>query len=283
MAAGGGAGETAAVASPAFRTDLYEGTASFYEHFRPAYPAALLDDLTARTGRAGHRRLLDLACGTGQITRALAGAFAEVWAVDQDADMVRVGRDATRSAGVANVRWITGRAEAVPAPTGAFDLVTIGNAFHRLRRETVAAGVRALLAPGGSLTLLWSDAPWRGEEAWQAAARDVIEEWTARLGAADRVPGDWAEVIDERPHAQVLAGVGLAVVDRVEVPVRRTWTPASVAGFAYSTSVLARPVVGDHADAFERDLRHRLLTVEPSGVLRQHTSAAYDLARLPAA
>ena len=45
-----------------------------------------------RTGPSGRGRLLDLACGTGQLAFALRSPFAEVWAVDQEPDMVAVVR-----------------------------------------------------------------------------------------------------------------------------------------------------------------------------------------------
>jgi ubiquinone/menaquinone biosynthesis C-methylase UbiE len=73
---------------PEFRADLYRGTASFYDEFRVAYPRALLDDLCVRAGITGTGRLLDLACGTGQITFGLASNFVEIWAGDQEPEAV---------------------------------------------------------------------------------------------------------------------------------------------------------------------------------------------------
>ncbi|MBI2170364.1 MAG: hypothetical protein HYU28_12825, partial [Actinobacteria bacterium] len=60
-----------------------------------------------------------------------------------------------------------------------------------------------------------------------------------------------------------------------------TWTAESLAGFAFSTSGLARPVVGDLADEFRGDLRERLRAVEPSDTFRQRNVFAYQLARRP--
>jgi hypothetical protein len=61
------------------------------------------------------------------------------------------------------------------------------------------------------------------------------------------------------------------------------WNLEALIGLAYSTSLLPRVVLGDRADAFEADLRARLLAVEPSGNFREHASFAYDLAyRSPA-
>ncbi len=119
---------------PEFRRDLYRGTARFYDEFRVAYPQALLDDLLVRAEITGAGRLLDLACGTGQITFGLTSHFAEVWAVDQEPETIEFARAKARARGVDNVRWIVGRAEDVDADSS-FELVTIGNAFHRLQRR----------------------------------------------------------------------------------------------------------------------------------------------------
>jgi hypothetical protein len=40
----------------AFRTDLYRGTAPFYDRYRPQYPVALLEDLTERLPVSGMGR-----------------------------------------------------------------------------------------------------------------------------------------------------------------------------------------------------------------------------------
>jgi 2-polyprenyl-3-methyl-5-hydroxy-6-metoxy-1,4-benzoquinol methylase len=74
-----------------YRHDLYRGTALHYDRYRPPYPKALLDDLLQRSSVTGRGRLLDLACGTGQLALPLARSFAEVYAVDQESEMVAFG------------------------------------------------------------------------------------------------------------------------------------------------------------------------------------------------
>jgi ubiquinone/menaquinone biosynthesis C-methylase UbiE len=89
-----------------YREDLYRGTAEHYDRFRPPYPAVLLDDLRARVPLTGTGRLLDLACGTGQVAFALAADVAEAWAVDQEAESIEFGRRKAQRLGVTNVRWL---------------------------------------------------------------------------------------------------------------------------------------------------------------------------------
>ncbi len=58
---------------PGFPADAFAGTADFYVRHRVPYPERLLKDLMARACVGGGGRLLDLACGPGRLTLALAG------------------------------------------------------------------------------------------------------------------------------------------------------------------------------------------------------------------
>jgi SAM-dependent methyltransferase len=263
---------------PSFRTDLYKGTAEYYDRFRPPYPPALFADLRARAPISGSGRLLDLACGTGQITFALAGDFSEVWAVDQEDESVDFGRAKAQRLGVSNIEWLAGRAEDIQV-LGSFELIAIGNAFQRLRRQVVAERAMSWLAPGGCLALLWGGTPWLGDVSWQQAMADTFEGWMRKVGATDRVPDGWQEVIARDPHPRVLERAGLSFVGSFEFPVEHTWTVQTLTGFVYSTSFLNPNALGNHMQEFERDLHARLIACEPSGVFHQKSSFSYDLAR----
>jgi len=268
---------------PAFRADLYRGTASAYEQFRPPYPDRMITDISIRTGADGSGRLLDLACGTGQVAFALSAAFAEIWAVDQEPGMIDVARDKAAAAGDdAKFRFLTATAEELAAPAGHFDLVTAGNSFHRLPRATVAQRVLDWLRPGGFLALLWGGSPWFGDESWQRALTAAMERWQHRPGADQRIPAGYAEARDTRPDAAILTAAGFEIAGRYSFAISRDWTEAEIAGYLASTSVLSPDALGDHAAEFEADLRRELRAVQPDGRFRQETDFTYDLARRPA-
>jgi SAM-dependent methyltransferase len=159
-----------------FRTDLYRGTAPYYDRYRQPYPSALFDDLCQRAAVSASGSLLDLACGTGQIALPLAKHFFAVWAVDQEPEAVAYGRAKAETLGITNITWVADSAETV-ALEGPFELVGVGNAFQRLNRSAVAERVRSWLEPGGGLALIWADSPWRGDRPWPV--RDAVED---RLG-----------------------------------------------------------------------------------------------------
>jgi tRNA/tmRNA/rRNA uracil-C5-methylase (TrmA/RlmC/RlmD family) len=76
-----------------------EGRPSTTTAFGRPYPDALFDALRRQLPLSGRGRLLDLACGTGQIAFPLARWFAEVWAVDQEQESVAYGRVKAMAAG----------------------------------------------------------------------------------------------------------------------------------------------------------------------------------------
>jgi SAM-dependent methyltransferase len=261
-----------------YRKDLFKGTAEYYDRFRPPYPAVLLDDLRARVPLRRTGRLLDLACGTGQIAFALASDVAEVWAVDQEAGSIEFGTRKAERLGVSTIRWLAGAAEEVVLD-GAFDLVAIGNAFHRLDRDAVARRVVPHLTERGCVALVWSGSPWRGDRPWQRALHDTLERWQDAVGARDRVPEGWEQAIDRDPHAAVLQRAGLAYEGLFEYAVVERWSIETLIGFAYSTSFLNRTVLEHQAAAFEGDLRRQLTVCCPDGVFEQDLTFAYELAR----
>jgi SAM-dependent methyltransferase len=261
-----------------FRTDLFRGTAPYYDRYRSPYPQPLFDGLCGRLPVSGRGRLLDLACGTGYIAFPLASRFKEVVAIDQEAEMVAFGAAKAAEAGVENITWAAGSAETAPV-SGPFELITIGNAFHRVKRRVVAERMLAWLQPGGGVALVWGSGPWRGGLEWQRAADELIRRWLAKLGAEDRVPADWEAVIDRTPHEQILAEAGFDYAGRFDFSAEETWTVQSLTGYMYSTSGLNREALGGQIGAFERELADLLLSHNASDRFEVAVSYAYELAR----
>jgi SAM-dependent methyltransferase len=212
----------------------------------------------------------------------LATRFAGVVAVDQDEEMVAYARAKAEAAAVANVRWVAASAETVQLE-GPFELVAIGNAFHRLKRHVVAERVFSWLQPGGGLALLWGDILARGESAWQRAMGGLFEEWMVRLNATDRLPGGWEAAMDRQPHEEILARAGFDYLGKFEFVAEQTWTVGTLTGLVYSTSFLNRAVLGERASAFEAELSALLHSYEADGVFQVAASYAYQLATKPTA
>jgi SAM-dependent methyltransferase len=265
-----------------FRSDLYQGIARDYDRFRLAYPPALAGDLARRCGAAGSGRLLDVACGTGQLTFALREHFEQVWAVDQEPDMIDVVREKAEAAGIGNIRYLVSAAEDLAAPGEGFDLVTAASAFHRLPREALAPRIFGWLRPGGFLALVWADGPTAGDAPWQQALSAAMRRWRARAGTEDRVPASYDEDRAARPDGAILEESGFEPLGRQQLRVSHEWTPDSLTGYLFATSVLSRAALGDLAGEFGADIRNALLACDPAGRYHQSVSFAYDLFQRPA-
>jgi len=103
----------------------------------------------------------------------------------------------------------------------------------------------------------------------------------ARRAATERVPANLHEHLAEEPHATILTKAGFTIVGEFEFATPYEWSVDQLTGFMYSTSVLSQQALGQNVPAFERDLRARLLAVEPAGVFREEISFSYTLARSP--
>lgn len=142
----------------------FERGAVDYEAARPGYPTAVVDLLVAELGLGPGRRVLDLAAGTGKLTRLLVPSGAGVVAVEpvaaMRAELVR------RCPGV---EVLDGTAEAVPLPDGSVDAVVVAQAFHWFDAPAALAELRRVLRPGGGLALVWN-------------VRDESVDWVRRFG-----------------------------------------------------------------------------------------------------
>jgi SAM-dependent methyltransferase len=264
-----------------FAADLYRGTAGYYDRYRLPYPEAMTRQLIQRAGVSGRGRLLDLACGTGQLTFPLHQWFAQAWAVDREPDMVQAVRAKADAIGARAIRAIVADAESLQAEPGHFELVVIGNAFHRLDRDLVAARLLRWLEPGGCVALCWSHGPEAGDEPWQQALAALLRRWRETLGAGHRVPANWDEPRRRWPDHQVLSDAGFEVTGRQELTAEHRWTVRELAGYVRSTSALPPLVLGDQGAAFDAGLAASLDPLADDGTFRQVVSFAYDLARKP--
>jgi len=148
-----------------------------YERYLvPAYFGPFAEALVAFAAPWPGERVLDVACGTGALTRRLAqriGQSGHVTGLDVNADMLAVARGLLHAP---NVDWREASALAMPFADGTFDLVTCQQGLQSFPdRAAAMAEMRRVLRPGGRLAL----ACWRSTDfnpVWK-----LLEEALGRL------------------------------------------------------------------------------------------------------
>ncbi|HEY1765787.1 MAG TPA: class I SAM-dependent methyltransferase [Opitutaceae bacterium] len=262
--------------------NAFSGTSEYYLKYRLPYPEALLLDLLARVKVAQEGRLLDLACGPGRIALAMAPWFREVWAVDVEAEMIDAGRTEAARRGIENVRWSVGRAEELEAPYSSFDLVTVGEAFHRLDQLFIARQCLRWLKPGGGLGDLGVYTILSAKEPWERIVTDVVNRWTGRDASLSAAGVEGAAEIGPKHDEAVLREAGFLEAASYSFVVRHRWNADTVLGYLYSTSVCSRRVLGDRAAAFDSEVRSALLAHDASDEYWEDMRFGYTFGRRPA-
>jgi SAM-dependent methyltransferase len=124
----------------------FSRSAEAYERGRPRYPGAAVELLASRLPAGAG--VLDLAAGTGVLTRSLVAAGLRVTAVEPVAEMRALLPD--------SVRALEGAAEAIPLEAASVDAVVVGQAFHWFDGEAAPAEIHRVLRPEGMLALFWN-------------------------------------------------------------------------------------------------------------------------------
>ena len=152
---------------------LFTGTAWHYARYRPGYPEAFLADLVARFHLDGTGRLLDVGCGTGQLTIPLAEHVSSAIGMDPVPEMLAEAATRAQAAHVTNVTWAQGSSMDLPGEFGRFRLVTMGRSFHWMDRERVLTALADMVDAEGGLVIANDNCLVRPTTAWQQAIEDL--------------------------------------------------------------------------------------------------------------
>lgn len=240
---------------------LFAGTAWHYARYRPGYPPAFLNDLIQRLGLDGTGRLLDLGCGTGQLTLPLAAHVAEAIGMDPESEMLTEASRQAREQDIANVSWTQGSSADLPGGLGHFRLVTIGRCFHWMNREQVLAALNEMVDDGGSLIIANDSNLALPTMPWQPAIAELQHQF---------LPPEYRHGPTLTPdipqtHEQVLTNSTFQQVNRQIYRFHRPWTIEQAIGYLYSTSLPLRRLLGDRRTAFEQAVTNTLLAIDSNG------------------
>jgi len=148
------------------------------------------------------RRILDVACGTGQLTSRIADELRPERIVGCDASPGMLAQARKRSS---DVEWMEGTAEHLPFDNDTFDAVITTEAFHWFDQPVALADFRRVLDPGGVLVIgVMTPTSPSAARAWSFLG---MAQWPT----ADRLP-------------DLLAGAGFTIVEQFKAA--RAFGPA---------------------------------------------------------
>jgi SAM-dependent methyltransferase len=153
----------------------FDTAADRYDAVRPGYPRAVVDGLLQLAGIGRDDRVLEIGCGTGQLTVPLAERGLRVTAVELGAALARVARRNLAAHPRAEV--VVGAFEEVALDPGSFDLVVAATSFHWLDPAVRVERSVDLLRPGGALAVIDTVHVAGGSSAFFADAQSCYERW----------------------------------------------------------------------------------------------------------
>jgi SAM-dependent methyltransferase len=193
----------------------FERAGADYERGRPGYPDQAVARIATELGIGPGRVVVDLAAGTGKLTRSLLGFGARLVAVEPVAGM----RDQlVRTTPGPEV--LDGTAERTGLSDASADAVVVAQAFHWFDAPAAAEEIHRVLRPGGGLAVIWNS--WDESVAWVAAVQEIVHEHAA--DSPRQAHSTWQRDLEatrlftppsERTYANVVDGDADTVLARV--------------------------------------------------------------------
>lgn len=126
----------------------------YQEYLVPGMFEALTTRVVSRLEISPGTRVLDVACGTGVLSRALARAGAEVTGLDLTAPMLAIAREYSPE-----IEFVEASADAIPFGDDSFDAATCQQGLQFFpNRQLALTQIRRVVKPGGTVVIAcWCD------------------------------------------------------------------------------------------------------------------------------
>jgi SAM-dependent methyltransferase len=203
------------------RAASFGAVAADYERGRPGWPERVADVAELPPDA----EVVDLAAGTGKLTRLLVRRFARVIAVEPDDALRALIRDA---------ETLAGSAEAIPLPDASVDGVFCAEAFHWFDAPRAVAEIARVARPGGSVVVCFNTDGGKTEPRWPDEARAVIEHYrpSGEMGGRHLVEaGTWRDAFAAAAELEPLS-FETALHEHVQTTDEAIAQLLSISGFA---------------------------------------------------
>jgi SAM-dependent methyltransferase len=131
---------------------VFDEVAVEYDRNRPAYPDVLIDQACKVAGVGEGDRVLEIGCGTGQLTRSLLARGLRVTALEPGAQLICIAEQSLKDAG--DVEFVHARLEDVQLSRASYEAAFSASAIHWVDPDLGWRRIAGALVPGGTLALI---------------------------------------------------------------------------------------------------------------------------------
>ncbi len=131
---------------------VFNEVAGEYDRHRPTYPDALIDQACEVAGIGPGASVLEIGCGTGQLTRSLLDRGLRVTAIEPGDQLIARARNRLQGAG--EVQFVNARLEDASLPRAHYEAVFCASAFHWIDPDVSWRKAADALVDGGTLGLV---------------------------------------------------------------------------------------------------------------------------------
>jgi len=163
---------------------VFDEVAAEYDRNRPVYPDELVDHACQVAALRDGDQVLEIGCGSGQLTRSLLARGLRVTAVEPGANLIALARQNLKGAGA--VEFMNVRFEDASCPHEHFRAVFSAAALHWVDPKLSWLKIADVLVPGGTLALI----SYFGLEE-QRSRHDQDEVLAALRKVAPDIAADW--------------------------------------------------------------------------------------------
>jgi SAM-dependent methyltransferase len=252
---------------------------TYYARYRRGYPPAAVDAIVEAFGLGANDLVVDLGCGTGQLSLPLAARVRAVVGMDPEPDMLVLARRTANERGVANASWTLGADSDLPTlghllgdrTVGA---VTIALAIHWMDRDTLFRAIRPLLRSGGGIAVVTNGTPlWLQDSEWSQTLAECLGQWTGK-----RPTGSCqTDEAGRRLNREALMSAGYRVVESA-VDYDAELTIDEVVGGVFSAMSGDRMPPPQRREEFAAQVRDALARHEP---LTEHVRVSLQFGHGP--
>lgn len=222
----------------------------------------------------GQQQLLDLGCGTGQLTTRFSDWCNKIVGIDIEPEMLEEAQRLHDELRIGNIHWFNGTLEKYKTTHfEKFQLVTIAKAFHWMDRPRVLEELFDMITDDGGVAIIDNYEPNKKLETWQKQLNEVIRRWYGE----NRRAGNSTYTHPSESHEEVLSKSKFKL-EVHHLPIYEVnWTFESILGNLYSTSYGSKRYLGDNVESFERDVRDTLLAINENGVFKEQMNLSVKL------